>query len=44
MSLTVTALERVFKFKNGNEDMVLPDPNSEMSADEVMEFYSATYT
>ena len=44
MSLTVTPLERVFKFKNGNEEMVLPDPNPEMSADEVMDFYSATYT
>ena len=40
MSLSVTTLERVFKFSSGNEDVILPDPNSDMSPDEVMDFYS----
>ena len=44
MSLSVTTLDRVFKFQNGNEEMVLADPNPEMTPDEVMEFYSANYT
>ena len=44
MALSVNTLDRVFKFRNGNEKMVLPDPNPEMPADEVMDFYSATYT
>jgi len=44
MSLSVTTLERVFKFRNSNEDVILPDPNSDMSPDEVMDFYSTTYT
>ena len=44
MSLSVTTLERVFKFRNGSEDVILPDPNSDMSPDEVMDFYSTTYT
>jgi PRTRC genetic system protein C len=44
MSLSVTTLDRVFKFRNGNEDVILPDPNPDMQPDEVMDFYSATYT
>jgi PRTRC genetic system protein C len=44
MSLSVTTLERVFKFTNGNEEVILPDPNPVMSPDEVMDFYSTTYT
>ena len=44
MSLSVTTLERVFKFENGKEEVILPDPNSDMSPEEVMEFYSATYS
>jgi len=39
MSLLVTSLERVFKFKNGCAEIVLNDPNPEMSPDEVMNFF-----
>jgi PRTRC genetic system protein C len=44
MSLSVTTLERVFKFKNGDAKITLQDPNPAMSPDEVMDFYSTTYT
>jgi PRTRC genetic system protein C len=43
MSLSVTSLERVFKFKNGGAEITLPDPNPAMSPDEVMDFFSNTY-
>ena len=41
--LTKTSLDRVFKFKNGNAKITLPDPNTVMTPDEVMDFYSNTY-
>ena len=43
MSLIVTSLERVFKFKNGCAEIILSDPNPEMSPDEVMNFFSGSY-
>ena len=39
MTLNVTGMKRVFKF--GSRE--LEDPNKNMSPDEVMQFYSATY-
>ena len=43
MALSVTSLERVFKFKNGDAKITLPDPNPAMQPVEVMDFYSHTY-
>jgi len=43
MALSVTSLERIFQFKNGNAEITLQDPNPAMSPDEVMDFYSGTY-
>jgi PRTRC genetic system protein C len=43
MALSVTSLERVFKFKNGEVKMTLQDPNPSMQPVEVMDFYSNTY-
>ena len=43
MALTVTTLERVFKFENRNAEMALQDPNPAMSPEEVMDFFSNTY-
>lgn len=40
MALNVTGMKRVFKFGN----RVLEDPNKNMSPDEVMQFYSGTYS
>lgn len=39
MALNVTGMKRVFKF--GNRE--LKDPDKNMTPDEVMQFYSATY-
>ncbi|MGM9779253.1 MAG: PRTRC system protein C [Prevotella sp.] len=39
MALNVTGMKRVFKF--GSRE--LEDPNKNMTPDEVMQFYSATY-
>jgi PRTRC genetic system protein C len=43
MSLSITSLERVFRFKNGNAEITLQDPNPAMSPDEVMDFFSNSY-
>jgi len=43
MALSVTSLERIFQFKNGNADITLQDPNPDMTPDAVMDFYSGTY-
>ena len=43
MSLSITTLERVFKFKNGCAAITLQDPNPAMSPDEAMDFFSNTY-
>jgi PRTRC genetic system protein C len=39
MALTVTKMTRVFQFQG----IRLPDPNPEMSAEEVKAFYAAQY-
>lgn len=39
MAATIKVLKRVFKFK----DRELPDPNPELSASEVLDFYSSKY-
>jgi PRTRC genetic system protein C len=43
MALSVTTLERVFKFKNGEARITLPDPNPAIQPHEVMDFFSHTY-
>lgn len=43
MALQVTKLEREFIFKKDGKDVKLNDPNPELSADEVMKFYSSQY-
>lgn len=45
MALQVTNLTRKFTIKKDgkNKDIELPDPNAEMSPEEVMKFYSGTY-
>ena len=43
MALSVTSLERVFMFKNGNVEITLQDPNPAMQPSEAMNFYSHTY-
>ncbi len=39
MALNVTGMKRVFKYGN----RTLEDPSKNMTPDEVMQFYSATY-
>ncbi len=41
MALLKTELKRVFKIEKSGVE--LPDPNPDMSEDEVMKFYSAQY-
>jgi PRTRC genetic system protein C len=43
MALQVTNLERVFTFEKDKKEVKLADPNPEMSAEEVMKFYSGQY-
>ena len=43
MALESKGLQRVFKFKKDSMELVLDDPNSELSVNEVMDFYSMTY-
>ena len=39
MALEIKGLQRVFKFKKDSMELVLDDPNSELSVNEVMDFY-----
>lgn len=41
--LVVNNLQRVFIFKLKGEEIKLSDPDPEMSAEDVMNFYSALY-
>ena len=41
--LTTTTLNRVFLFKDKEQDMTLPDPNPAFLPREVLNFYAATY-
>ena len=43
MALEIKGLQRVFKFKKDSVELVLDDPNSELSVNEVMDFYSMNY-
>lgn len=41
--MEVVNLERVFTYQKDKKDVNLPDPNPEMSSDEVMKFYSSKH-
>lgn len=41
--LVANALERVFYFKDNNQDVPLADPDSRLSVEAVLNFYSNTY-
>lgn len=41
--LDVTKMKREFKFTKGSTPVTLPDPNPEMSVEEVMQYYSGQY-
>lgn len=43
MALEINGLKRVFKLKKGNTVLELDDPDSSLSLNEVMDFYSMTY-
>mgnify|MGYP000277729980 CR=1 FL=1 len=43
MALEIKGLQRIFKIKRNSSELELPDPDSNMSANEVMDFYSITY-
>jgi PRTRC genetic system protein C len=43
MPLEVTNLTRVFKISKNGKDTVLPDPNPQMTVEEVMKFYGSQY-
>ena len=43
MALQVTNLDRTFSFKKGNKDVNLPDPNPEMTPEDVARFYTAQH-
>ncbi len=42
MALQVTALQRAFKYKKDGKEIALPDPNPEMTAEEVLKYYGGT--
>lgn len=43
MALEVTNLTRKFSFKKDGKEIDLPDPNPELTANEVMKFYAGSY-
>ena len=43
MALEIKGLQRIFKFRKDSKELVLSDPNSSLSVNEVMDFYSMTY-
>ena len=43
MALEIKGLQRIFKFRKDSKELVLSDPNNELSVNEVMDFYSMTY-
>lgn len=43
MALEINALKRVFQLKKGSNTLELDDPNSSLSLNEVMDFYSMNY-
>jgi PRTRC genetic system protein C len=42
-TLEVKKLKREFKFTKDNTPVTLPDPNPEMTIEEVMQFYAGQY-
>lgn len=43
MALEINALKRVFQLKKGSSTLKLDDPDSSLSLNEVMDFYSMNY-
>lgn len=43
MALKINALKRVFQLKKGSATLELDDPDSSLSLNEVMDFYSMNY-
>lgn len=43
MALEINALKRVFRLKRGSNTLELDDPDSSLSLNEVMDFYSMNY-
>jgi len=43
MALVVTNLKRAFKIKRDGVNVELPDPNPDMTIEEVMQFHSGSY-
>lgn len=43
MALEINALKRVFQLKRGSNTLELDDPDSSLSLNEVMDFYSMNY-
>ena len=43
MALEIKGLTRVFRLKKGKETLALDDPDSGLSLNEVMDFYSRIY-
>lgn len=43
MALEIKGLARVFKFKKGKDSLMLDDPDSNLSPNDVMDFYSRVY-
>lgn len=41
--MEVTAVEREFKFSKNGTPVTLPDPNPDMTLDEVLQFYAPQY-
>ena len=43
MALEIKGMNRVFKMKKNSNELLLDDPDSNLSPAEVMDFYSMTY-
>lgn len=43
MALNIKGMQRSFTFKQGNNEIILDDPNPDMTPSDVMDFYSMTY-
>ncbi|MDF2189318.1 PRTRC system protein C [Paraflavitalea sp. CAU 1676] len=43
MALQVTSLKRAFKMKKDGKEIILPDPNPDMTIEEVLQFHSGSY-
>ena len=43
MALEIKGMNRVFKMKKNGNELLLDDPDSNLSPAEVMDFYSMTY-